>query len=117
MYKIEAIIRPEKLQEVKKALEEKGFYGLTVTEVKGRGRQKGIKLQWRAGEYIIDLIEKTKIEIVVREEDVDELTDCICQKASTGKVGDGKIFVMPVKDAVRIRTMERGDAALGNGKI
>ena len=116
MYKIEAIIRSEKLQEVKKALEDRGFYGMTVTEVKGRGRQKGIKLQWRAGEYVVDLIEKTKIEIVIREEDADDAIDIICQKASTGNVGDGKIFVVPVKDVIRIRTKERGNSAIGNGK-
>lgn len=116
MYKIEAIIRPEKLEEVKKALEERGFYGMTVTEVRGRGRQKGIKMQWRAGEYVVDFIEKTKIEIVVKEEDADALVELLCGKAATGKVGDGKIFILPVKDVVRIRTRERGGPAVGNGK-
>ncbi|HWQ16611.1 MAG TPA: P-II family nitrogen regulator [Sulfolobales archaeon] len=113
MYKIEAIIRPEKLEEVKRGLDEMGFYGLTVTEVKGRGRQRGIKLQWRAGEYIVDLIEKVKIEIVVKEEkEVEAVINIICNKARTGNEGDGKIFVYPLMEVVRIRTGERGKEAI-----
>ena len=113
MYKIEAVIRPEKLEQVKHGLDELGFYGLTVTEVKGRGRQKGIKLQWRAGEYTVDLIEKIKIELVVKEEkDVEAIINLICDKAGTGKEGDGKIFVCPLKEVVRIRTRERGKEAI-----
>lgn len=113
MYKIEAIIRPEKLEEVKRELDEEGYYGLTVTEVRGRGRQKGIKLQWRAGEYVVDLIEKVKIEIVVKEEeDVEAIVNLICEKARTGNEGDGKIFVYPLREVVRIRTGERGKEAI-----
>jgi nitrogen regulatory protein P-II 1 len=113
MYKIEAIIRPEKLEEVKHELDNHGFYGITVSEIRGSGRQKGIKLQWRAGEYTVDLIEKIKIELVVKEEkEVEELTDIICEKAGTGNVGDGKIFIYPLKDVIRIRTRERGKDAI-----
>lgn len=112
MYKIEAIIRYEKLQEMKKTLEKEGFYGMTVMEVRGRGRQKGIRLQGRAGEYTVDLIDKIKLELIVRKEEVDRLIDIICETANTGKVGDGKIFILPVKDIVRIRTREHGMDAI-----
>ena len=113
MYKIEAIIRPEKLEEVKHELDKHGFYGITISEIRGSGRQKGIKLQWRAGEYTVDLLEKIKIELVVKEEkEVNELTDIICDKAGTGNIGDGKIFIYPLKDVIRIRTRERGKDAI-----
>ncbi len=112
MFKVEAIIRPEKLQNVKKALDDVGFQGLTITEVKGRGRQKGVKLQWRAGEYNVDLIEKVKLEVAVRKDDVDKLVDSLCAAAGTGNVGDGKIFIHPLSDVVRIRTKERGRGAI-----
>jgi len=113
MYKIEAIIRPEKLEEVKHELDKHGVYGITISEIRGSGRQKGIKLQWRAGEYTVDLLEKIKIELVVKEEkEVNELTDIICDKAGTGNVGDGKIFIYPLKDVIRIRTRERGKDAI-----
>ncbi len=112
MRKIEAIIRPEKLDPVKLELEEKGFVGLTVTEVKGRGRQKGILQQWRGREYRVDMLQKTKLEIVVDASKADEVIDTIVEAAKTGSVGDGKIFVYPVEDVVRVRTGERGKEAL-----
>ncbi len=112
MFKVEAIIRPEKVEEVKKALDDVGFHGMTLTEVKGRGRQKGIKLQWRAGEYKVDLIEKVKLEVVVREDDVDRLVNIVCETAATGNVGDGKIFIYPLTDVVRIRMREHGRKAI-----
>lgn len=112
MKKVEAIIREEKLEAVKSALEEKGFIGLTVTEVKGRGQQKGLCLQWRVGEYRVDLLPKIKIEVVVNDEDTSTVMDTICRSARTGDIGDGMIFVMPVEDICRVRTGERGEAAL-----
>ncbi len=112
MKKVEAIIREEKLEAVKSALEEKGFIGLTVTEVKGRGQQKGLCLQWRVGEYRVDLLPKMKIEVVVNDEDTSTVLDTICSSARTGDIGDGMIFVMPVEDICRVRTGERGAAAL-----
>ncbi|WP_202319696.1 P-II family nitrogen regulator [Archaeoglobus neptunius] len=101
-----AVIRPEKLECVKKALEEKGFVGMTVTEVKGRGEQKGIKLQFRGREVEVDLLQKTKIEVVVSDKDVDEVIETIATSARTGKFGDGRIFVVPVEKSIKIRTGE-----------
>lgn len=112
MKKIEAIIRPEKLDAVKKALDEKGFPGMTVTEVRGRGRQKGITLQWRAGEYRVDLLSKIKIEVVVNDKDADAVIDTILEVAPMKKIGDGKIFIYPIEEIVRVRTGERGRDAL-----
>ncbi|HDY74701.1 MAG TPA: P-II family nitrogen regulator [Euryarchaeota archaeon] len=112
MRKIEAIIRPERLDPVKLALEEKGVIGLTVTEVKGRGRQKGIIQQWRGREYRVDMLPKTKIEIVVATSKADEVVDTIVETAKTGKVGDGMIFISPIDDVIRVRTGERGKSAL-----
>ncbi len=112
MKKIEAIIRPEKLDLVKDVLEEKGFPGMTVMEVTGRGRQKGIALQWRAGEYRVDFLQKVKLEIVVDDEDVDKVIDAILEAAPMHKVGDGKIFVSSVEEIVRVRTGERGKDAI-----
>ena len=112
MKKIEAIIRPEKLGIVKEALEAKGFSGMTITEVKGRGRQKGITLQWRAGEYRVDFLPKVKIEIICNDEECKDIVKIICEHAKTGKPGDGKIFVIPVEEVVRVRTGERGKDAL-----
>lgn len=106
MKMVVAIIRPEKLEDVKKALEKRGFVAMTVTEVKGRGEQKGIKLQFRGREMEVDLLQKTKIEIVVKDEDVDAVIDTIVKSARTGRFGDGKIFVLPVEKSVRIRTGE-----------
>jgi len=112
MKKIEAIIREEKLENVKKALDENGYYGMTVTSVSGRGRQGGIRLQWRVGEYRVDLLPKFKIEVVVLEQDVPRTLNAITLSARTGEMGDGKIFVIPVENAVRVRTGEEGDNAI-----
>ena len=112
MKKIEAIIREEKLEGVKKALEEKSYFGMTVSEVSGRGKQKGITLQWRVGEYRVDLLPKLKIELVVLDEDVSVAIDAIVRNARTGETGDGKIFVLPVETVVRVRTGDRNEAAI-----
>lgn len=112
MKKIEAVIRPEKLGDVREALESSGFIGMTVTEVEGRGRQKGVTLQWRAGEYCVDFLPKAKLEVVVKEENADDAIDAVARAARTGEVGDGKIFVTPVEDVVRVRTGERGEDGL-----
>ncbi len=112
MKKIEAIIREEKFNAVKKALEEKSYYGMTVSEVSGRGKQKGIPLQWRVGEYRVDLLPKLKIELVVLDEDVPVAIDAIVRNARTGETGDGKIFVLPVETVVRVRTGDRNEAAI-----
>ncbi len=101
-----AIIRPEKFEAVEDALADKGYLGMTVTEVKGRGEQKGIKLQYRGTSIEVDLLPKIKLEIIVDDEQVDEVIDIICQNARTGKYGDGRIFVVPVEKSVRIRTGE-----------
>lgn len=112
MKKVEAIIRQEKLEPLKLALEEKGIVGMTVTGVSGRGRQKGIALQWRAGEYRVDFLPKVKLEIIVSDEDCNAVVETICQTARTGKAGDGKIFVLPVDNVVRVRTGEEGERAI-----
>jgi nitrogen regulatory protein P-II 1 len=112
MKKIEAVIREERLNAVKKALEEKSYFGMTVSEVSGRGRQKGIPLQWRVGEYRVDLLPKIKIELVVLDEDVPVAIDAIVSNARTGETGDGKIFVMPVETVVRVRTGDRNESAI-----
>jgi nitrogen regulatory protein P-II 1 len=112
MKKIEAIIRPERLDHVKLAIEEKGYVGLTVTEVKGRGRQKGITQQWRGREYRVDMLPKVKVELVVNASDAKDVVNTIVEAAKTGNVGDGKIFVYPVEDVVRVRTGESGKKAL-----
>ena len=106
MKKIEAIIRPEKLEEVKKALEKINIVGMTITEVKGRGEQKGIKLQFRGREMHVDLLPKVKVEVVVDDGEVDEAVDVIIKSARTGKPGDGKIFVVDVEEAIRVRIGE-----------
>ena len=112
MKKIEAIIREEKLESVKRVLEENGYSGLTVSEVSGRGRQKGLCLQWRAGEYRVDFLPKLKIEIVILDEDMSKISHAIANSARTGEKGDGKIFVLPLDNAVRIRTGEDSDNAI-----
>ena len=112
MKKVEAIIREEKLDAVKKALEEKSYFGMTVSEVSGRGKQKGISLQWRAGEYWVDLLPKLKIELVVLDEDVPLVIEAIVHNARTGETGDGKIFVLPVESVVRVRTGDRDENAV-----
>ncbi len=112
MKKIEAIIKPFKLEEVKDALTEVGIYGMTVTEVRGYGRQKGQKESYRGAEYNVEFIPKTKVEVVVADNLVQKVIDTIIQKAKTGSIGDGKIFVTNLGDVVRIRTGETGDRAL-----
>ena len=103
---VKAIIKPERFEFVKKALEEKGFAGMTVIEVKGRGEQKGITLEYRGKAMIVDMLPKIQIEIVIRDEYLDDLIAAITGAAKTGKIGDGKIFIMPVEKAIRIRTGE-----------
>ena len=112
MKKIEAIIKPFKLDEVREALSDVGVSGLTVTEVKGSGRQKGHTELYRGAEYVVDFLPKVKIEIVVPDPLVETAIDSIVKAARTGKIGDGKIFVLPVDDVVRIRTGERGSDAI-----
>jgi len=106
MKMIKTIIKPERLEFVKKALEDKGFNGMTITEVKGRGEQKGISLEYRGGLMTVDLLPKVQLEIVVKDSDVDTLITAISESARTGKIGDGKIFVIPVEKSIRIRTGE-----------
>jgi nitrogen regulatory protein P-II 1 len=106
MKKIEAIIRPERLEQVKKALEEMGILAMTVTEVMGRGEQKGIKLQYRGGTMDVDLLAKLKLELYVQDEAVDSVMKTICDAARTGKFGDGRIFVSPVEKSGKVRTGE-----------
>jgi nitrogen regulatory protein P-II 1 len=112
MKKIEAVIREEKLDAVKKALEEMGIHGMTVTEVSGRGQQKGISLQWRVGEYRVDFLPKLKVEVICHDDDCQLAIEAIMKSAKTGRIGDGKIFVMPVEAAYRIRTGETGEAVI-----
>ncbi|MDH4411029.1 MAG: P-II family nitrogen regulator [Verrucomicrobiales bacterium] len=112
MKKIEAIIKPFKLEEVKEALTEAGVHGMTVSEVKGFGRQKGHTEIYRGSEYTVDFLPKVKIEIVVEDGDAAKIVDAIVKAASTNKIGDGKVFVSSIEDAVRIRTGERGDDAI-----
>jgi nitrogen regulatory protein P-II 1 len=112
MKKIEAIIKPFKFDEVKERLAEIGVHGMTVTEVKGFGRQGGKRELYRGSEYVLDFVPKLKLEIVVPAARVPEVIDTIVEGAATGNIGDGKIFVTPVEEAVRIRTGERGDRAL-----
>ena len=112
MKKIEAIIKPFKLEEVKDALGEVGIEGMTVTEVKGFGRQKGHTEIYRGSEYTVDFLPKIKLELVLTDKQVDMAVNAIVKAAKTGKIGDGKVFVSPVEQAVRIRTDEQGDAAI-----
>ena len=112
MRKIEAIIKPFKLDEVKEALHGIGIQGMTVTEVKGFGRQKGHTELYRGAEYVVDFLPKIKVEIAVSEEMVDKAVQAIVTAANTGRIGDGKIFVLPVEEAIRIRTGERGSEAV-----
>ncbi len=112
MKKIEAIIKPFKLDDVKEALNEIGIQGMTITDVKGYGRQKGHKEIYRGAEYVIDFIPKVKIEIVVKSDMADKVIDQISKAANTGKIGDGKIFVSRVEEAIRVRTGEKGEDAV-----
>jgi len=112
MKKVEAIIREEKLEQVKTLLEELGYFGMTMTEVSGRGRQKGVPLKWGAKEYRLEFLPKLKIEIVVMDEDVSAVVNAICKGARTGEIGDGKIFIIPIEDAIRVRTGDTGTNAV-----
>jgi len=112
MKKIEAIIKPFKLDDVKEALKDIGIHGLTVTEVKGFGRQKGHTELYRGAEYVIDFLPKIKLEIVVSDDSVTKVVDSIIDSARTGKIGDGKIFILPMEEVIRIRTGEHGEEAL-----
>ena len=112
MKKIEAIIREEKLEAVRKALEKDSYVGITVSEVSGHGRQGGLTLQWRVGEYHVDLLPKLKLEVVILDEDVPGVLDAITTAARTGDIGDGVIFLLPVEDSVRIRTGDAGNDAI-----
>ncbi|OGH96409.1 MAG: transcriptional regulator [Candidatus Melainabacteria bacterium GWA2_34_9] len=112
MKKIDAIIKPFKLDEVKNALNDIGVQGMTVTEVKGFGRQKGIVEVYRGAEYHIQFIPKVKLEIVVNDDIVEQVVQIIQEKAQTGEIGDGKIFISPIEETIRIRTGERGEGAI-----
>ena len=113
MKKVEAIIRPEKLTVVKDSLGDAGYYGLNATQVTGRGGQRGIVHTGRAGQpIVVDMLPKVKLELVVRNQDVDQVVDIIVESARTGEIGDGKIFIYPIEDTIRVRTGERGDAAV-----
>ena len=109
---IKAILKPFKLEEVKDALAEIGIEGMTVSEVKGFGRQKGHTEIYRGSEYTVDFLPKSMIEVAVTDDQADKVVDKIIESANTGKIGDGKVFVLPVEDAIRIRTGDRGDEAL-----
>ncbi len=113
MKKIEAIIRPEKLPIVRAALEDSGYPGMTITEVRGHGVQKGIVQQWRGRQFSVEFLPKVKIELVVTsDDDVERILTLIHENAATGEIGDGKVFVIEVAEAMRVRTGERGDAAI-----
>ncbi len=112
MKKLECIIRPFKLEEVKEALSSVGVRGMTVSEVRGFGRSRGHTELYRGSEYTIEFVPKLKLEIVVAEENVDKVVEAVQQAAATGKIGDGKIFVLPIDETIRIRTGERGPAAV-----
>ena len=112
MVKVEALIRPQRVDEVKAALDEIGITGMTITEVRGTGKQKGYTQHYRGAEYTVNLIQKVKIETVVPDGDVEKVVTAIVSAARTGEIGDGKIFLSPILDAVRIRTDERQENAL-----
>ena len=112
MVKIEAVIRPQRIDEVKAALDDIGVSGMTVTEVRGTGAQKGYTQHYRGAEYTVNLLQKVKLEIVAGDADVDRIVSAIVGAARTGEIGDGKIFVTPVLDAIRIRTGEKGEEAV-----
>lgn len=112
MKRVEAIIKPFKLEDVKDALSELGITGLTVTDVKGYGRQQGHSELYRGAEYVVDFVPKVKIDVVVKAEQVDEVVKALVESARTGKIGDGKIFVSPIEKAIRIRTGEQDEEAV-----
>ena len=113
MIKVEALIRPQKLEEVKTALSEMGVQGMTITDVRGSGKQKGFTQHYRGAEYTVNLLQKTKIEIVVADEEAHAVATVIADAARTGEIGDGKIFLIPVAEVIRIRTGEQGLIAIG----
>lgn len=113
MIKVEAVIRPDKLDDVKEALDEVGVKGITVIHVMGAGKQRGRTQYYRGQEYVVNLLDKIKIETVVTDDSCEKVVDAILKTAATGEIGDGKIFITKVDDAIRIRTGERGDTALG----
>jgi nitrogen regulatory protein P-II 1 len=112
MKKIEVVIRPEKLELVRRALEQVGCAGLMISEIEGHGKQKGVVQQWRGEKYKVELLPKIKIEIVIKDSDIERIIKTIIDSTKTGEVGDGKIFISNIETAIRIRTNERGDAAL-----
>ncbi|MDD5120947.1 MAG: P-II family nitrogen regulator [Candidatus Omnitrophica bacterium] len=112
MKKIEAIIRPESVDVVRNALSEAGVTGLMISEIEGHGKQKGVIQQWRGEKYKVELLPKAKIEIIVKDQDVGRISKAIIDNAQTGEIGDGKIFIYPVDDAIRIRTGEKGEGAV-----
>ena len=112
MKKIEAIIKPFKLEEVKESLDAVGVRGITVTEVKGFGRQKGHTELYRGAEYVVDFLPKIKVEIILPDENVDKVVEAITNAAKTGRIGDGKIFILPLEEVIRIRTGEKGNDAI-----
>jgi nitrogen regulatory protein P-II 1 len=112
MKKVEAIVRPHAVDDIREALLEAGFHGMTMTEVKGVGRQKGHTEVYRGAEYQVDFLPKSKLEIVVPDERVEEVVSIIIKCAKSGKIGDGKIFILPAEEAIRVRTEETGDDAL-----
>ena len=112
MKKIEAVVRPDSLDQVLDALEQAGYPGIMVTEIEGHGKQKGVTQQWRGQEYKVNLLPKVKLEVVVTDQEAEEIIKTISKVAKTGQIGDGKIFISDMAEAVRIRTGERGDSAL-----
>lgn len=112
MKKIEAIIRPEKLESLRRALEQVGCSGLMISEIEGHGKQKGVVQQWRGERYKVELLPKLKLEIVVKDQDVERITKTIIDNTKTGEIGDGKIFIYNIENAIRIRTGEKGEPAL-----
>lgn len=112
MKRIIAIIRPDKFETVKNSLEELGIHGMTVEDVKGRGRQLGITESYRGKDYTVDLLPKVRLEIIVKSIDVDKVVDAIVNQAKTGDIGDGKIFISPIEEVIRIRTGEKGEGAI-----
>lgn len=112
MMKVEALIRPQKLDDVKSALADMGIKGMTVTDVRGSGKQKGYTQHYRGAEYTVNLLQKVKIEIVVKDEEAHDVAKTIADAARTGEIGDGKIFLIPVAEVIRIRTGEEGEVAI-----
>lgn len=112
MKMIVAIIRDERLDAVTSALDGAGFHSLTVSDVRGRGEQRGVRQEYRGAEYVIDLLPRTRVEVAVHDPDVRQVVNLICRAARTGEAGDGKIFVKPLEDAIRVRTCESGDGVL-----